>query len=224
MYFNVIIDSFNNGFTGGVLKKHVLFILLLASIGLSFGQNVTNDSVYRFSGTVFHAHDSIALANVHVLNLSKGTGTITSEKGGFILSVRNADTIKFSSIGFADHYMIIRALLLRDTLMIYLRVDTVQMKEFTVYPFPPRRFFKLVFLETRVPNEKIPELCFPGFKNDPGRIPPTGISVMGPTQFLYNTFNKKARTRRKLIKNRKRYSKYIVPEVGDSLVFPEKLD
>jgi hypothetical protein len=191
---------------------------------MSFGQNVANDSMYRFSGTVLHAHDSMVLANVHVLNLSKGTGTITSEKGTFVLSVKNVDTIKFSSIGFADHYMIIRALLLRDTLMIYLRTDTVQMKEFTVYPFPPRRFFKLVFLETRVPDEKIPDFCFPGIKNDPGYVPPTGLRMMGPTQFLYDTFNKKARTRRKLIKNRKRYSKYIVPEIEDSLVFPEKLE
>lgn len=224
MYFNVNIDTFLKILWGGVLKKYVFFILLLTAVKLSFGQNVVNDSLYRFLGVVLHARDSMALPNVHVLNLSKGTGTITSENGSFILSVRNADTIKFSSIGLEDHHMIIRSLLLRDTLMIFLRTDTVQMEEFTVYPFPPKRFFKLVFLETRVPDEKIPEFHFPGIKNDPAYTPPTGISVMGPTQFLYNTFNKKARTRRKLIKNRKRYSKYIVPEAGDSLVYPEKID
>ena len=206
------------------MKKHVLFILLLAAIKLSFGQKVANDSLYRFSGYVLHAHDSVALPNVHVLNLSKGTGTITSEKGTFVLSVRNTDTIKFSSIGFEDHHMIIRSLLLIDTVLIFLRIDTILMKEFTVYPFPPKRFFKLVFLETRVPDEKKPEFRFPGLKNDPGYVPPVGIRMMGPTQFLYNTFNKKARTRRKLRNNRKRYSKYIVPEVGDSLVYPEKLE
>lgn len=185
---------------------------------------MANDSLYRFSGTVLHAHDSMALPNVHVLNLTKGTGTITSEKGTFVLSVRNADTIKFSSIGFEDHNIIICSLLLRDKVLIFLRTDTVQMKEFTVYPFPPRRFFKLVFLETRVPDEKIPDFCFPGLKDDPGYVPPIGIRMMGPTQFLYNTFNKKARTRRKLIKNRKRYSKYIVPVGEDSLRYPEKIN
>ncbi len=224
MYFIVNIDTFLKILWGGILKKHVLFILLLAVAKLSFGQNVVKDSLYRFSGVVLHAQDNIALANVHVLNLSKGTGTITAENGSFVLSVRNADTIKFSSIGLEDHKMIIRSLLHRDTFMLFLRTDTVQMEEFTVYSFPPRRFFKLVFLETRVPDEKIPEFHFPGIKNDPAYTPQTGISVMGPTQFLYNTFNKKARTRRKLIKNRKRYSKYVVPEVGDSLAYPEKID
>lgn len=97
------------------------------------------------------------------------------------------------------------------------------MKELRISPMPLRRFFKYVFLDTRVPTPKEPELNL-GFMltNDPGNVPPTGIRFTGPVQALYNTFNKSARLERKLRKNRKKYSKYLTPVGGDSLVFPEK--
>lgn len=98
------------------------------------------------------------------------------------------------------------------------------MDEVLISPLGPRRFFKLRFMETRVPEEN--QLTFhlniPELKNDPAYVPETGIRFTGPVQALYNTFNKSARLSRKLKNNRKKYSKYLIPEVGDSLKYPEK--
>jgi hypothetical protein len=60
---------------------------------------------------------------------------------------------------------------------------------------------------------------------DPGYVPPTGIIIpKGPTQLLYDVFNKKARTKRKLKRNRNKYSGYITPVLGDTLIYPEKIE
>ena len=108
--------------------------------------------------------------------------------------------------------------------MIFLKTDTVLMDEVLISPLGPRRFFKLRFMETRIPEEKqlTFDLNIPELKNDPGYVPETGIRFTGPFQALYNAFNKSARLSRKLKNNREKYSKYLVPEVEDSLIYPEK--
>jgi len=208
---------------GGVLKKLIIISLFcLFGAGLA-AQDVSPDSLFSFSGYAVYATDSAAIPFVHVLNLSKGTGTVSGEDGSFELYVRDFDTLKFSCIGLRDHYIHVNALLLRPELMVFLHQDTVLMDELRISPMPPRRFFKLVFLSTRIPPPKEIDLHLgPLLKKDPGNIPPTGISFGGPVQALYNAFNKKARLDRKLRRNRNKYSKYITPVVADSLVFPEK--
>jgi hypothetical protein len=205
------------------LKKiFIILFTLLLSTGLS-GQRASPDSLSLFSGYALYAVDSAAIPNVHVLNLSKGTGTISGLDGSFELLVRDADTLKFSCIGLRDHYIHINALLLRPELLVFLLPDTIMMDEVRISPLPSRRFFRYVFLDTRISMEKSAELNLgPLLKRDPGNIPATGIHFSGPVQLLYNAFNKKAVLDRKLRKNRKKYSKYLVPEGGDSLIFPDK--
>jgi len=121
-----------------------------------------------------------------------------------------------------DHYLQINAAILRSDLLVFMKADTIVMQEVRISPLPPRQFFRYVFLDTRLPKKKELELNLgPLLKTDPGNIPPTGIRFGGPVQALYNAFNQKARLDRKLRRNRKKYSKYLIPEVGDSLVYPE---
>jgi hypothetical protein len=206
-----------------VLKNRVLAIFLTMVSGFVFGQEFSPDSLVRYTGHIFNTTDSSAVPNAHILNLTKGTGTISASDGSFELHVRNLDTLKFSCIGLQVQYYYINTNIQRPDLQIYLNQDTVLMDEVRISPLPLRRFFKYVFLETRVPPPMEPELNL-GFMlgNDPGYVPPTGIRFTGPAQALYNTFNKKARLNRKLRNNRKKYSKYLIPAEGDSLVFPEK--
>jgi len=214
----------NKTIYGGFFLKNLLIILLfsLASLTLQ-AQEASPDSLLFFSGYTAYAADSAIIPYVHVLNLNKGTGTVSGKDGSFELSVRDSDTLKFSCIGLRDHYIHVNALLLRPELMVLLSQDTILMDELRISPMPPRRFFPLVFLETRIPQSEAIELNLgPLLKKDPGNIPPTGISFGGPVQALYNAFNKKARLDRKLRRNRNKYSKYIVPVIADSLVFPEK--
>ncbi len=122
-----------------------------------------------------------------------------------------------------EHYIYINASILRPELLVMMKPDTIFMKEVRISPLPPRRFFRNVFLDTKLPlPEKLVLNLGPLMKKDPGKVPPTGIRFTGPAQLLYDAFNKKARLDRKLRRNRKKYSRYLVPEVGDSLVYPER--
>lgn len=194
----------------------------MLSCNILNGQEPGLDSLYRLTGYTVYAADSAAIPNVHVLNLSKGTGTVSSSDGSFELYVRDLDTLKFSCVGMRDRYIYINAFIIRPELLIFMRSDTILMEEVRISPLPPRRFFRYVFLDTKLPEPELVELNLgPLLKSDPGNIPPTGIRFGGPVQALYNAFNKKARLDRKLRRNRKKYSKYLVPEVGDSLVYPK---
>lgn len=207
-----------------VIKFTLSYLMVILCISV-YSQEYAEDSLLYLNGIVALPSDSTGIPDVHVLNLSKGTGTVTSLTGAFMLSVRNQDTLKFSCIGYQDHFLIISSLLIRIDMMVFLHTDTVFMDEVLISPLGPRRFFKLRFMETRVQGEKAIEidLHLPGIKKDPAYTPPTGIRFTGPVQFLYDAFNRSARLHRKLRKNREKYSKYIQPVVGDSLKYPEKI-
>lgn len=205
------------------MKNCFFLLLLLLSYGLTKGQEIYSDSSMSFNGTVLSASDSLTIPNVHVLNLSRGTGAASNSEGNFMITVEEKDTLKFSCIGYHDYYIPIHFSVLRPDILIFLEADTVLMDELRISPLPPRHFFKPVFMETRVPHEKLPDLHIPGIKLIPGYTPQTGIIATGPAQLLYDAFNKKARLNRKLRKNRKKYTQYLIPEGGDSLVYPEKI-
>jgi len=205
------------------MKKLMLTCLVVVVATFLSAQDVRPDSIFRFSGFVLHPNDSTGLPNAHIINITKGTGTVSGRDGSFELIVRNADTLRFSCIGFEDRFLHINHLLRRDDIMIFLKNDTILMDELLVHPLGPRRFFKYKFMSLKLP-EKVDEYTISPalfmLKEGEGRIPPAGISFGGPVQALYNVFNKQARTSRKLRKNREKYMQFLVPEVGDSLVYP----
>lgn len=190
-------------------------------------QEVDDVRFYRFSGFVKSSADSTHVPNVHILNISKGTGTVSGLDGSFELMVRDNDTIKFSSIGFEERHLMINNLIRRQKIQVYLNRDTVLMEEFLVHPLGPRRFFKYEFMALELPEPvfefEINENFF-RLKEGEGPLPATGIIFTGPVQGLYNLFNKKERTNRKLRKNRKKYKDVLEPVKGDSLVWPEEID
>ena len=216
MNIHLTIDNYS-----GRLRIRIIPALALTLImPYCYSQQAAGDSLLVFSGRVYHAGDSSILSNVHIINLSKHTGTVSAPDDSFLLHVRDRDSIRFSCIGFSTCHVVINALVLRPGLMVFMQPDTIMMDELTVYPFPPRRYFKQVFLDTKVPDEHIPDLRFAGIRNDPAYVPATGLITSGPVQLLYDRFNRQARTRRKLKNNREKYSKYLLPVSGDSLVFP----
>jgi hypothetical protein len=187
-------------------------------------QEKPSDSLFILDGSVLFSADSVSIPDVHVLNLSRGTGTVSSYDGSFIIRAQHMDTILFSCVGYQDYYLYVNTTLVRKDLLVFMQTDTVFMKEVLISPLGPRRFFKLLFLQTKLPEEKglTFDLNIPMLKNDPGYVPQTGIRVTGPVQALYNAFNKSSRLQRKLQKNRKNYSKYLQPVVADSLIYPDK--
>lgn len=218
--FHLIIDNYSIRLNARIIPALILTVIMPCC----YSQQTAGDSLFIFSGHVYHAGDSNRLSNVHIINLSKHTGTVSTTDGSFLLHVRDRDSIRFSCIGFSAYHIVIHSLMLRPGLMIFMQPDTIMMDELIVYPFPPRRYFKQVFLDTKVPGEHIPDLRFAGIRSDPAYVPQIGLTTGGPVQFLYDRFNRQARTRRKLKNNREKYSKYLLPVSVDSLVFPDRLE
>ncbi len=52
--------------------------------------------IYRLNGQV--VHQGLAVSDVHVLNLSAGSATITDGSGNFLLPVKPGDTLLFSAV------------------------------------------------------------------------------------------------------------------------------
>ena len=206
------------------MKRTLFSLHLFVMAGSLAGQAIMPDSLFRFSGTIFSLDDKKVIPNVHILNLSKGTGTVSSYDGSFELYVRDADSLKISCIGFCERYFIINRHLIPENINIYLEKDTILMEELLVYPFGPRRFFKYTFLNLKLPEEKDEYTINPAFtmfKEGEGPAPPAGLVLKGPVQLLYDAFNKKARLQRRLERTRRKYGPYLVPEEGDSLTWPE---
>ena len=207
-----------------ILKKTIFSLHLFIMAGSLAGQTLMSDSLFRFSGHILSRDDKKAIPNVHVLNLNKGTGTVSSIDGSFELNVRDADSLKISCVGFCVRYFIINEHLIPDDINIYLEKDTILMDELLVYPFGPRRFFRYTFLNLKLPEEKEEYTINPAFtlfKEGEGPAPPAGLVLKGPVQLLYDAFNKNARLQRKLERTRRKYGPYLVPEEGDSLAWPE---
>ena len=71
-----------------MLKNTALTILILLISWQSFGQELNPDSLIRYTGHIFNATDSSFVPNAHILNLTKGTGTVSSADGSFELAMR----------------------------------------------------------------------------------------------------------------------------------------
>ncbi|MCK5764604.1 MAG: carboxypeptidase-like regulatory domain-containing protein, partial [Bacteroidales bacterium] len=114
------------------MKNLIVIFFMLLGVGKLSAQEAVPDSLYFFSGYTVNAIDSSAIPNSHIINLSKGTGTVSSVDGNFTLKVRDMDTLKFSCVGFHDSFLYINSSLLRPDLIITLKRDTILMDELRV--------------------------------------------------------------------------------------------
>ena len=82
-------------------------------------------------------------------------GTITDEYGFFAIPARVGDTVRFSSIGLTESYLVVPDLTgqeMPDRMSVVqpLGRDTVMMDEARIYPWPSRERFKEEFLALRL--------------------------------------------------------------------------
>lgn len=158
---------------------------------------------------------SSPLYNVSVVNLTKGTGTVSDVYGDFNLKVKPGDQISFSSISYKSiNYTIPLDITdLNFRVLVNLVEDTVYLKEAVVVPWPQNRtMLKEAMLDQRKEKEQISP--FAGFIELEGDPEPVAPSLMNPLSFIYSKFNKKARQQKKMEKYRKilQEDQFYVPE------------
>lgn len=134
----------------------LLFFISLFPGVESFGQSgkLEPSRLIQFSGVVVSSDSlqPIPFANVMIRNARRGT--ITDYYGFFSIVAMKGDTIDFQCVGFKtagyilpdtlddQHYSMIQVLML----------DTIELKEFVVHPWPSRDEFKRAFVELGLPD------------------------------------------------------------------------
>ena len=138
------------------------YILLIASFLFFFqlgvdAQEKRDSNLIQFSGMVLDGTNEqlypVPYTNIYIKE--KGRGTYSDFKGFFSIVVEKGDLVVFSAIGFRTVEITIPDTLRDDrySLIQLMTVDTINLPETVVFPWPSKEHFKLEFLAMDVTNE-----------------------------------------------------------------------
>ena len=175
------------------MKKIIIFITLSIST-LTFSQQ----QIEIVKGNVQSETSKSILQNVHVLNLTKVKGTITSSEGEFEIQAKVNDTLYFSYIGYKPLKVVVTNDLIRfDNNTIELTELAFALEEIIIKPYQLTGYLEIdvknapVNTSTRYRIVGLPNLGY-----EAGRRSRSGISkvigaIFNPADFLNNLFKKK---------------------------------
>ena len=192
---------------------HCHFILI-GLLTLAFVHNLNaqelQGNLVVFEGHVLTSDSLLPVPNAHIISKFNSWGTISNDQGRFIMYVSPYDSVLFTSIGFAHLILHIDSTILaspRDY-NVLLTKDTVMINEIIIRPYWDYETLKVLIslmeplnIDAFYPDWTGTELLYKS-------VQPTPFG--GPIQGLYNVFNRQARLRRKLLKNRKEYNKVMI--------------
>lgn len=176
------------------MKKIIIFITLFIST-LTFSQQ----QIEIVKGNVQSETSKSILQNVHVLNLNKVKGTITSSEGEFEIQAKVNDTLYFSYIGYKPLKVVVTNDLIRfDNNTIELTELAYALEEIIIKPYQLTGYLEIdvknapVNTSTRYRIVGLPNLGY-----EAGRRSRSGISkligaIFNPADFLNNLFKKKS--------------------------------
>lgn len=136
------------------------------------------------------------LNNVHVIDLTTKTGTISDWEGLFRLPVYTKDTVRFTSVGYKTTLLIVPGNaenILQSNLMLY--SDTLNLTEIVIRPYPKdypslkREFLALEFVEEGQLDLHLEEVDVQGPVDN-------GMVIKGPFTALYEAFSRHAKVMR----------------------------
>ncbi len=130
----------------------ILLISLLAAVET---QAQGEKKFITFSGFVIDGKNDEPLPGAYIINERAGRGTLTNEKGYFVINVFPGDSLVFSYLGFKKQYHIIpRDVMLSYSAVVELNEDAKMLKEVKVYPFSNEEEFKLALIEMELPDAR----------------------------------------------------------------------
>ena len=186
-----------------------LIVLFVFSIKTLKAQTFADD-LFLLQGKILTSDSLLPIENAHIISKFNQWGTISNEKGEFVMLVNNKDSLLITSIGFGSVI-----LFLTDSLQvssppyqIYMSKDTIMMNEFIVHAFWDYTTFKQMIISMKPIDFDFSRLDFE--ENLMLALPAGGGSDLSPVQALYNRFNKDERLKRQLLKNRKKYNQLMI--------------
>ena len=197
--------------------KRLLIISAILCCGLSLK---AQNKYSTLKGEIVSADSLTPIPQAHILSELSHYGTTSDFNGKFQMPTKGIDTLRISSVGFETLYIHInhdsidannfRILLQRDTILLdeidvtpYYNFSTVKEIVRTAPIVTPMHVVKEIDINTNVQNY---------YYNKTKDLPKTRgtwtIVFYNPIKKTYNRFNKKERLKRKLERNRKKYSNY----------------
>ncbi len=144
--------------------KFILILFFFFLPGGLFLYAQLNDSeppakrnIIQFSGLVMTGDSlkAVPFTNIRVKNTHRGT--ISDFHGFFSITVRERDTLQFSSVGFKKVQYVVPDTLTSSrysTVQLMTR-DTIHLPETVIYPWPTREQFRYAFLNTEIPDDDL---------------------------------------------------------------------
>ncbi|MDG2475992.1 MAG: carboxypeptidase-like regulatory domain-containing protein [Flavobacteriaceae bacterium] len=176
------------------MKKIIIFITLTLST-LTFSQ----EQIESVKGKVQSETSKSILQNVHVLNLTKVKGVITSGKGEFEISAQVNDTLYFSYIGYKSLKVVVTNDLIRfDDNTIELTELAFALEEIIIKPYQLTGYLEIDVKNAPVnTSARYKIVGLPNLGYEAGRKSRSGISkvigaIFNPADFLNNLFKKKS--------------------------------
>jgi hypothetical protein len=215
-----------------VKRLLVILSLLLCCISL-IAQNETGDSHGRhpYYGYIISANTREPIRNTHVISKMAHCGTISNMEGRFVIPAKGVDTLWVSCVGYSRRLIAIDSTMAagRDTLLVALHSDTITLREVTIMPFYDYETFKDMLIhmpsietprELQLLEEELDNLWMSRAPAGNGMVTVTA----NPIQFLYDKYNKTARTQARLLRNRRMYNEVLREQGRTDELLPDSLD
>jgi hypothetical protein len=205
-----------------------VIVLLIISIGpkttLANKPSEDDSTIVILSGKVVNSSNNNSLFHVHIINLSLNRATLSDRFGYFHLEARLDDTLYLSHVGFKKRLYRLTpdAFDSGAIATIQLYEDTVMLKKFRLLAATREVQFKTDFVNRQV----VPDTLNPAFeafiKENHFTAPSYGIVLPGPFTVIYENFNKQARLKRRIERNRSEYYDNLPEEEKKKVLFFEE--
>ena len=173
---------------------------------------MAQNKYFPIKGSIISADSLSPIPDAHILSELSYYGTTSDINGKFSMLIKESDSLKISSIGFVTQYINIKYDSIEtNNFNIIMQRDTVMLQEIDVFPYLDYHTVKEITSNIPVKKPTIIKGVNDNIENvlyqKPKKIP-NDKGILSPVQTLYNRYNKKERLKRKLEKNRKKYSMY----------------
>ncbi|WP_297792159.1 carboxypeptidase-like regulatory domain-containing protein [uncultured Eudoraea sp.] len=186
------------------MRNYLLCMLAFTGFFGISQENEADQQEQEFKAVVVNAQSGIPLESVHVINLNKVVGTITSAKGEFTLNASVNDTLYFSYLGFKSQKVRVTNDLLKfkDT-KISLTELAYALEEVIVKPYQLTGYLEIdvknlpINTSYQYSISGLPTSYEAGSKN-PSAVTKVLGSILNPADLLRNLFGKRPNQMKKL--------------------------
>lgn len=211
----------------------IILFLLFTGMMAHAQSNVYNEQKERLeiTGRIMTADSLLPIRNTHVISKMAHCGTISNREGEFFILAKKTDTLWVSCLGYSRRLIPIDSTIIdKGPLLIRLKSDTIMLREVVVKPFYDYETFKEMVVN--MPSIPVPreiqrlqeDLKDPTTRSKKMKNNGMPTFTASPMQYLYDKYNKQARLRSKILKNRRMFNEVLREQGRTDELLPDSLD